>query len=48
MVPGTGTHGHFSESTAVVDINFQLCNFSVELGDTGGLKDSGDVLEIII
>ena len=48
MVLGTGTHGHFSESTAVVDINFQLCKVSVELGDTGGLKDSGDVLEVII
>ena len=48
MVPGTGTHGHLPESTTVVDIDFQLRKVSIELGNTGGLKDSGDVLEVII
>ena len=48
MVPGTGTHGYFPESTTVVDINFQLSKVSIELGNADGLKDSGDMLEVII
>ena len=45
MVAGTGIHRHFSESTAVGDVNFQLCKVSIELWDTaGGLKNSDDVL----
>ena len=48
MVPGTGIHGHFLESTAVVDIGFQLGKVSIELGNAGGLKGGGNVLEIII
>ena len=48
MVPGTGTQGHFLEYPTVVDVNFQLGKVSVELGNTGGLKDGGDALEIII
>ena len=46
MVPGTGTHGNFPESTAVVDIDFQLSKVSIELGNAGGLEDSGDVLKV--
>ena len=48
MIVDTGTHSHFPKSTAVGDVIFQFFKVSIELGDTGGLKNGGDVLEVII
>ena len=48
MARGIGTRGHFPELTAVVDIDFQLSKVCIELGNAGGLEDSGNELKVII
>ena len=48
MVANASTHSYFLESLAVGDVIFQFSKVSIELGNTAGLKNSDNVLEVVI